>query len=100
MQSRIKKPVVADRIRCALAGTLATSAIVGGGSLALGAAPALAVEAPLTPCAAAHVIGARGSTEQPGFGSMGTLVKKIQGDVKATVSAKAVVYPAELFPYE
>jgi hypothetical protein len=31
---------------------------------------------------------------------MGTLVKKIQGDVNATVSAKAVVYPAELFPYE
>jgi hypothetical protein len=31
---------------------------------------------------------------------MGALVTKIQADVKATVSAKAVVYPAALSPYE
>jgi acetylxylan esterase len=91
---------VTARVGRILAGTLATTAILAASTVALEATPALAVEAPLTPCAAAHVIGARGSTEPAGFGSMGTLVKKIQADVKATVSAKAVVYPAELFNYE
>jgi acetylxylan esterase len=91
---------VTGRIGRSVTGVLASGVVIGLSAVALGAAPAMAVKAPLTPCAVAHVIGARGSTEPPGFGSMGTLVKKIQADVKATVSAKAVVYPAELFPYE
>ncbi len=100
MQSQRHTSGVAVRIARSVTGVLASGIVIGVSALALGASPALAVKAPLTPCAVAHVIGARGSTEAPGFGSMAALVKKIQGDVKATVSAQAVVYPAALLPYE
>jgi acetylxylan esterase len=91
---------VTGRIARSGAGVLASGVVIALSGLALAPAAALAKKAPLSPCAAAHVIGARGSTEPEGFGSMGALVKKIQADFKATVSAKAVVYPAALLPYE
>ena len=50
-------------------------------------------------CAAVHIIVARASTEAQGDGVIGALATLIQGDVNATVSQEAVVYPATLNNY-
>lgn len=77
-----------------LAFGIATVAVVGI------ATPAAAVPAPTTPCAAAHVLAARGSTEPPGAGAIGSLVGSIQTATSQTVSTSAVDYPALLVPYD
>ena len=64
------------------------------------AAPALANEAPATPCAPVDLIVARASTEAEGNGVIGALAKEIQKDVTAGVSDQSVKYRAALFPYE
>jgi len=84
----------------ALAGTLGVSVVLGAGALAFQAAPALANEAPTSPCAPVGLIVARASTEAPGNGAIGALAKEIEKDVKAGVSDQSVEYPAQLFPYE
>jgi acetylxylan esterase len=81
--------------RLAVVAAAAALAVVG-----IDAGTAGAVAAPTSPCATVHVIAARGSTEQPGAGVIGSLVTDIQNGVSATVSTQAVVYPALLFPYD
>jgi acetylxylan esterase len=83
-----------------VAGALAASTIALGASLAVQAAPALAVASSNSPCATVDEIVARASTEAPGTGVIGALAEEVQKDVKATVAIRAVKYPAELFPYE
>jgi acetylxylan esterase len=90
---------VHSRIK-AFTGIFAASVTLAGGALALTAAPALANEAPTSPCAPVDLIVARASTESPGNGAIGALAKEIQKDVKAGVSDQSVEYPAQLFPYE
>jgi hypothetical protein len=80
-----------------LAIVAAASALVAVGGI--DAHTAGAVAAPTSPCAAVHVIAARGSTEAPGAGVIGSLVTDIQSSVSSSVSTQAVVYPAQLFPY-
>jgi hypothetical protein len=63
-----------------------------------GAMPAGAT-ASTASCAAVHIIVARASTEAAGDGVIGALATLIQGDVNATVSQEAVVYPATLTNY-
>jgi acetylxylan esterase len=63
-----------------------------------GAMPAGAT-ASTASCAAVHIIVARASTEAAGDGVIGALATLIQGDVNATVSQEAVVYPASLTNY-
>src|SRR5580693_8998045 len=63
-----------------------------------GAVPAGAT-ASTASCAAVHIIVARASTEAQGDGVIGALATLIQGDVNATVSQEAVVYPATLTNY-
>jgi acetylxylan esterase len=93
------RAVSAARARRAVLGT-AVSGLTVVGALAMQAAPALAVAAPVSPCAAAHVLVARASTEAQGPGVTGALAEEIQKAVKATVSTSSVVYPAALSPYE
>ncbi|HEX9335449.1 MAG TPA: cutinase family protein [Pseudonocardiaceae bacterium] len=69
-------------------------------AVSIDAGTAGAVAAPTSPCATVHVIAARGSTEAPGAGVIGSLVTDIQNGVSATVSTQAVDYPAQLFPYD
>jgi hypothetical protein len=83
-------------LRLAVAGAVASAGIAG--TFAATAAPAMAT-ASTASCAAVHIIAARGSTEAQGDGSMGALATLIQGDVNATVSQEAVVYPATLNNY-
>jgi len=63
--------------------------------------PSLAagVAAPTTPFAPVHVIAARGSTEPPGPGITGLLVKRVQDASSQNVSTDSVVYPATLTNY-
>src|ERR1700685_3589759 len=83
-----------------LAGTLTVSVVAVGASLAVQAAPALAVASSNSPCATVQNIVARASTEAQGPGVIGALSEEIQKGVKATVSERSVVYPAALTPYE
>ncbi|TFK41828.1 carbohydrate esterase family 5 protein [Crucibulum laeve] len=64
--------------------------------LSAGATPAAA---PLTPCAAVHIIAARASTEAPGAGIIGALVQQVQSSSSQTVSTSNVDYPATLTDY-
>jgi acetylxylan esterase len=100
MKLHEKGAVTAARMRWALAGTLVTSLVAVGGTLALQATPALAVASSNSPCATVNLIVARASTEAPGDGAIGALAEEIQKGVKATVSQQAVNYPAALYPYE
>ena len=84
--------------RLALSGMAGVLAITGAAATLAGAAPANAVASTAT-CATVHVIAARASTEAQGDGVIGSLVTLIQGDVSATVSQEAVVYPATLTNY-
>jgi acetylxylan esterase len=83
-----------------LACSLVASIAVGGGAAALQATPALAVASSNSPCATVDIIAARASTEAQGTGKIGALAEEIQKGVKATVAIRAVVYPAQLLPYE
>ena len=57
------------------------------------------IPAPTTDCAAVHVISARGSTEAPGEGKIGTIVDVIVSSSTQTVSREAVDYPADIWDY-
>jgi acetylxylan esterase len=63
------------------------------------AAVAITVAAPATPCAAVHIIAARGSNEAPGAGQMGAAVIQVQSTSRQTVYTAAVDYPASLIGY-
>ena len=91
---------LATRVGRTLACSLLASIAVGGGAAALEAAPALAVASSNSPCATVDIIVARASTEAQGPGAIGALATEIQNGVKATVSERSVVYPAQLTPYE
>jgi acetylxylan esterase len=80
--------------------TAVTGAVAAAGLVAsvAGAMPAGAT-ASTASCAAVHIIVARASTEAAGDGVIGALATLIQGDVNATVSQEAVVYPATLNNY-
>jgi acetylxylan esterase len=80
--------------------TTITGAVAAAGLVAsvAGAMPAGAT-ASTASCAAVHIIVARASTEAAGDGVIGALATLIQGDVNATVSQEAVVYPASLTNY-
>jgi acetylxylan esterase len=80
--------------------TAVTGAVAAAGLVAsvAGAMPAGAT-ASTASCAAVHIIVARASTEAAGDGTIGALATLIQGDVNATVSQEAVVYPATLNNY-
>jgi len=82
-------------LRLAAIGAVGALAAVG-----FTAGTASGVAAPTSPCAAAHVLAARGSTEAPGDGVIGALVTLIQAGVSSTVSTSAVNYPALLAPYD
>ncbi|KAF8158071.1 carbohydrate esterase family 5 protein [Crassisporium funariophilum] len=62
-------------------------------------AGAIPTAAPISPCAAVHIIAARASTEAPGAGIIGALVTQVQNSSKQTVSTVAVNYPATLTNY-
>jgi len=55
--------------------------------------------APVSPCAAVHIIAARASTEAPGPGIIGALVTQVQNASRQTVSTNSVNYPATLTNY-
>jgi acetylxylan esterase len=84
--------------RIALSGFAGALAIAGAAGSLAAAGPAMAVASSAS-CTTVHVIAARASTEAPGDGTIGSLVTLIQGDVSATVSQEAVVYPATLTNY-
>ncbi|KAF9032353.1 cutinase [Panaeolus papilionaceus] len=60
---------------------------------------ALAAPAPVSPCAAVHIIAARASTEAAGAGIIGALVQQVQRSSSQTVSTSNVSYPATLTNY-
>jgi acetylxylan esterase len=95
-----KASSVAVRVGRMLACSVVASAAIGSGAAALQAAPALATASSNSPCATVDVIAARGSTEKEGPGKIGAVSEEVQKAVKATVGARAVKYPAALFPYE
>ncbi|MEU4692690.1 cutinase family protein [Actinoplanes sp. NPDC023714] len=72
---------------------VAMGAVTIGG---LAVAPlTFAAEAPRNGCADVQVLGARGTTERPGFGVLlGPLADRITDDLPQTVRATAVDYPA------
>ena len=82
--------------RLVVSGVAGVLAVAGATLAAAGPASAVASSAS---CTTVHVIAARASTEAPGDGTIGSLVTLIQGDVSATVSQEAVVYPATLTNY-
>jgi acetylxylan esterase len=84
--------------RLVFTGAAGLLALGGAAACLAGAGPAGAVASSAT-CTTVHVIAARASTEAPGDGVIGSLVTLIQGDVSATVSQEAVVYPATLTNY-
>jgi acetylxylan esterase len=90
---------MAGRVGRALAGSIITTMAIGGATLALGSAPAFATASSSTGCVAATVLAARASTEAPGAGTIGSLVKDIQASVSAAVSTSSVNYPATLTNY-
>lgn len=73
--------------------------LVAAGIATTFAAPAVAVPAPGSGCAAVHVITARASTEAPGEGITGALVTQIVNSSQQTVSRASVNYPATLNNY-
>jgi cutinase len=99
-QSSISVSTAPRRIsrRLALTGVAGFLALSGTAASFAAAAPAGAV-ASTASCATVHVIAARASTEAQGDGVIGALATLIQGDVSATVSQEAVVYPASLTNY-
>jgi acetylxylan esterase len=90
-----KAPSSRKRTRLLIAGAVAALA-----ATAIGVGTASAVSAPASPCAAVHVLAARASTEAPGAGVIGSLVRRIQNGVSSSVSTSAVDYPALLAPYD
>jgi acetylxylan esterase len=72
--------------------------ILAASLLSVGAIPAPAA-APISPCAAVHIIAARASTEPPGAGIIGALVAQVQSQSSQTVSTNSPVYPATLTDY-
>ncbi|KDR82469.1 hypothetical protein GALMADRAFT_87819 [Galerina marginata CBS 339.88] len=70
--------------------------VLAASFLSVGAIP---TPAPVSPCAAVHIIAARGSTEAPGAGSIGAIVTEVQTKSTQTVSTSAVDYPATLTNY-
>lgn len=74
-------------------------AVVAAGGLATVAVVATNQASASARCADAHVITARGSTEDPGEGSTGALVTQIVNASDQTVSRAAVDYPATLTNY-
>ncbi len=80
--------------------TLATAGVVVAAGLV--AAPlTYAAQAPGNACPDVEVIGARGSTERPGFGVLlGPLARQITADVPQTVRSTPVDYPASLGAYQ
>ncbi|MEU3462981.1 cutinase family protein [Streptomyces sp. NPDC006733] len=79
---------------------MAALATVAASSLFTGPA---ASAAPATPspahCADVYVLSARGSTEPPGPGAIGSLATQIKNQSRHTVDIGAVDYPAQLDPY-
>ncbi|KAF8151720.1 cutinase [Crassisporium funariophilum] len=75
--------------------TLAALALAAS-ILSVGGSP---TPAPVSPCAAVHIIAARASTELPGAGIIGALVQQVQRNSRQTVSTSNVDYPALLAPY-
>ncbi|BBH71387.1 serine esterase [Actinoplanes sp. OR16] len=74
--------------------TLVAAGAVTIGGLAV-APLTFAAEAPANACPDVEVLGARGTTERPGFGVLlGPLADRITGDLPQTVRATAVDYPA------
>lgn len=71
------------------------SALLG---LALAAPVIPGLEARQGSCAPIHIIAARGSTEKPGAGAIGSLAALIQQEHLGT-DLEAVNYPALLIPY-
>lgn len=57
------------------------------------------VPAPVSPCAAIHIIVARASGEDQGPGIIGALAEQVQRQSRQTVSSSNVVYPATLTDY-
>jgi len=49
-------------------------------------------------CAPVHIIVARASTEQPGYGVTGLMVQQLVKDIPGATS-EPIVYPAQLAPY-
>jgi len=68
-------------------------------AVTFGLVSAIPSAAPQQPCAAVHIIAARGSVERPGPGIIGALVTQIQNANSQTVSTEAVDYPATLTQY-
>ncbi|GAA5198416.1 hypothetical protein GCM10023322_71770 [Rugosimonospora acidiphila] len=91
----------ADRPRRYLGRLSALAAISAAGwfALAATAAPASAVPAPGSGCAAVQIITARASTEAPGEGISGSLVTQIVNSSGQTVARASVSYPATLTNY-
>src|SRR5690242_1641336 len=75
------------------------ASLLAAGIAATFAAPAAAVPATGTGCAAVHVITARASNEAPGEGITGALVTQIVNSSQQTVSRASVNYPATLTNY-
>jgi acetylxylan esterase len=73
----------------------AALALAGTACSVAGAGPAGAVAAH-TDCAAVRIISARADGEDPGPGVIGSLAKLIKGQLSASVTRQAVVYPAAL----
>lgn len=88
------RPITPKLIALAAAGLTATGLAV----FAAGA-PAGAVPAQGSGCAAVSIITARASTEAPGEGMTGALVTQIQNASTQTVSRASVSYPATLTNY-
>jgi acetylxylan esterase len=73
----------------------AAVALAGTACSVAGAGPAGAVSS-RTDCAAVRIISARADGEDPGPGVIGSLSKLIKGQLSASVTRQAVVYPAEV----
>jgi Cutinase len=72
----------------------AALALAGTACSVAGAGPAGAVAAH-TDCAAVRIISARADGEDPGPGVIGSLAKLIKGQLSASVTRQALVYPAQ-----
>ena len=78
---------------------IAAAGVVVAGGLAV-APLTFAAEAPGNGCADVEIIGARASTERPGFGVLlGPLARNLTQNLDATVKSTAVDYPATLGNY-
>lgn len=78
---------------------IAAAGVVVAGGLAV-APLTFAAEAPGNGCADVEIIGARGSTERPGFGArLEPLAQNLTQDLDVTVTSTPVDYPATLRNY-